>query len=127
MQDARISLQLQRQFLTGAGLRPQEHIPVVHVDTLHCLTVYKKQKLRVLRVVPLVDLGAHMHPHPLAVKLLRHPVYSLEPVVAVLAVPVHIPAVKTLPWCQIFFRILRMYVVAFLVAPLINRKFLLHL
>ena len=99
---------------------------MVHIDALYHLTVYEKQKLRILRIIPLIDLRAYMHPHPLTVKFFRYTVDRLEPIVTVFPIPVHILAVKTLPWCQVFLRIFRMYIVALFVFPVIDRKLLLY-
>ena len=127
MQRSAVSLQLQCQLLPRHGGRGQKHIPVVHVDALHRLPVHKQEKLRVLGIIPLINLGAHMEPHPLTVQLLRHTVDRLKPVMAVLAVPVHIPAVKRLPGRTVRLRVSRMEVISLLKLPLLDVKLLLYL
>ncbi len=96
MVDSGIGLQIQCKLLSRLCTGTQEHLPVVHIDPLHRLPVYKQQKLRILGI-PSLNLGTHIEPHSLSLKLLRHLIDSLKPVMAVLPVPVHGIAVKILP------------------------------
>ena len=126
MQGSRVRLQTDLEHLTLLCGRRQEDIPVVHIDALHHFPVHKQQKLRILRVIPLIDLSAHMEPHPLSIQLMRHLIRRLEPVVAVLPIPVHVLAVKILPRRIVCLGFLRTDKVSLLILPVINRKLLLH-
>ncbi len=68
-----------------------------------------------------------MQPHRLPVQLLWHMVSGLEPIVAVLAIPVHVLAVKILPCRRVRLGFLRTDEVALLILPVVNLKLLLHL
>ncbi len=124
VQDPRVRLQPDLEHIALLRGRGQKDIPVVHIDTLHHFPVHKQQKLWVLRIIPLVDLRAHMKPHPLSVQLMRHTVCRLEPVVTVFPIPVHLLAVKIFPRCRVRLRFLRTYIVPFLVLPIVNGKLL---
>ncbi len=127
MKGTAVRLELQGQFLTAPGRRTKKNIPVVHIDSLHCLPVHKQKELGILGVVPLIDLGAHMKPHTFTVQFFRHLINRLKPVMAVFSIPVHVLAVKILPGPFCCLRISRVYVIPLLILPLPNGKFLLHL
>ncbi len=97
MKYAGVGLQLYLQRLPRLRLPGKQHFPVVHVDSLNRLAVHKQQKLGIFRIVALVNLSADLHPHALPRQFLRHRIRRLKPVMTVLAVPVHRPAVKLLP------------------------------
>ena len=105
MEDAGICLQLQPVGLPRLGAAGQEHIPVVHIDALSHFPVYEKQELRVLPIVPLVDLGADVQPEGLPVKGLRNGYIRPEPVMNVRSVPMHGLAVKGFKRDRILIRI----------------------
>ena len=107
--------------------RRQKYIPVVHIDPLYYFAVHKQQKLRILRIVPLIDLCAHMEPHTLSVQLFRHLIGRLKPVVTVLSIPVHLLTVKFFPCCRVRLRFLRTDIISFLILPIVNGKLLLNL
>ncbi len=127
VQGSRVGLKLYGKLLTCHGALPQQRLLVVHVHSLNGAAVDEQQKLGILGVVPLVDLGSDPHPHPLACKLLGHLVHRLEPIMAVGAVPVHGLAVKVLPLPVIGLRILRMNEIPLLVLPIRHRKLLFPL
>ena len=126
MQRSGIGLKLQHQFFSRLRFRTKKDVPVVHVDSLYRFPVHKQQKLRILRIVPLVDLGTYMKPHALSVKRLRHPVERFKPVMPVLPVPVHMFAVKSFPCPGIRLRLFRMDIISFLIFPAPDRETLFH-
>ena len=96
------------QLLTGSGFLPQEYFPVIHIDTLGSLSVDEKQKLRIFRIVPFLNLRHDTHAQSPAVKLFRHLIYGLKPIMPVRPVPMHCLTVEILPFAAVRLRILRM-------------------
>ncbi len=127
VEGSRVGLQIKQPIFSGPGLQIQQHIPVVHVDPLGRLPVHKKQELGILPVIPLINLGADMHPHPLSVQFFRHGEFRAEPIVPVRPVPAHGMRVKRLPPMTVGLRIHRMYEIPFLILKFGDGKFLLHL
>ena len=137
VQGAGIGLDVNVEDLAGLGGIPEEHLTVVHVRPLDHLAVDEDQELGVFPVVPLLDLGADLQPHGLAVHALGDDHIPPEPVVlpgdalevrglalelalklvgAVAGgVPVHVAAVKHLPGGGAGLRLLRAEELAVLV------------
>ena len=121
VQCAGISLNVQRQLLAAYGALAQEHLAVVHIRALHDFMVDKDKELRILAVVPFLNLRVQLQPDGLAVHTLRDGDAAAEPIVragnavkirglslkfslklvgsGVIGVPVHPLAVKRLPRC----------------------------
>ena len=119
VQGAGVGLDIDGQLLAAGGAGTQPDVAVVHVRALDDFAVDEDQELGVLAVVPLLDLGADLHPHGLAVEALGHGGGGAEPVVGagdaveigdlagefaldlvgagVVGVPVHVLAVKGEP------------------------------
>ena len=74
--------------MAGFRLPGNEHIAVVHIDTLGNHAVNEGEELRVFGVVAGVKLGLHMQPERFAGKAFGHRDGRGEPVVLVGAVPV---------------------------------------
>ena len=125
VQDAGVALQLQAVGAAALRVAVQQNVTVVHIDTLRHLAIDKQQKLRILRVIPFVDLGADVHPQRLAVHLLRHGHIGAEPIVLIGTVPVHRAAVKRLEGGGVSVRVLRTQEVARLDEPVTCLKLLL--
>ena len=94
MQGAGIALQIQSVLLPTAGIPGQEHIPMIDVNPLDHLSVHKQQKLRILGIIPFLNLSSDIQPQRLPVKGFRHSHPGSEPAVPVRAVPVILSAVK---------------------------------
>ena len=125
VQDAGVALQFQAVGASALRMAVQQDVAVVHIDTLRYLAIDKQQELRVLRVVPFVDLGADVHPQRFAVHLLRHGHIGAEPVVLIGTVPVHRAAVKWLEGGGVSVRVLRAQEVARLDEPVARLELLL--
>ena len=94
MKRAGIALQFDMVGLAGFGAPGDEHFPVVHIHALGDFPVHKEQELRILGIIPLLDLGAEMEEQGFSIKRLGHGHIRAEPVVLVGSVPVHGPPVK---------------------------------
>ena len=80
VQGAGVCLNVDLQLLAAHGFRPEPDVAVVHVRTLDDLIVDEDQELGILAVVPLLDLGANVHPDGLAVEALGDGGSGAEPV-----------------------------------------------
>ena len=99
----RLNIHLER--FPGGGLGEELHLPVVHVQSLGLPAVEEEEELGVLPVVPLLDLGAHLHPDALARQVLGNGQLTPEPIVLVRAVPVHGFPVESLPGASLALRL----------------------
>ena len=126
MQRAGIGLQIQPVGLTGPGAAGKQHLPVVHIDALHNLAIHIQQELRVLAVVPLVNLRAHIQPQRAAVKAVGNGHIGLEPIMRIGAVPVHDAAVKRQKGRFIRLRVMGTDEVALLIKPCVDGAPLAH-
>ena len=126
MQDSGVGLQLQTVLLTATGATIQQDIAVVHIHALCHFTVHKQQELRVFGIVPLINLGADMHPQWFAVHFLRHGHIRAEPVMLVRSIPVHGAAVKGFKRCRVGIGIFRAQEVARLYEPVARFKLLFY-
>ena len=114
----RLDVHLER--LPGGGLGKQLHLPVVHVHALSGLIVEEKEELGILPIVPLLDLGADLHPDRPARQLLGNGYLSPEPIVLVRTVPVHGLAVEGLPRAPLALRLGGVEEKSLLVLPVRN-------
>ena len=97
MQDAAVCLQVNHKALACLCAVNKGQLAVVHICALTHHTIDENEELRVLRIVPLFNLGAQIQPKLFSVVFFRHGELSAEPVVTVFAVPVVARGVKRLP------------------------------
>ena len=126
MQDSGVGLQFQTVLLTALGAAVQQDVAVVHIHALCHLAVHKQQELRVFGIVPLINLGADVHPQRFSVHFLRHSHIRAEPVMLVRSVPMHGAAVKGFKRCRVCIGIFRAQEVARLYEPVARFKLLFY-
>ena len=126
MQDSGVGLQFQTVLLTALGAAVQQDVAVVHIHALCHLAIHKQQELRVFGIVPLINLGADVHPQRFSVHFLRHSHIRAEPVMLVRSVPMHGAAVKGFKRCRVCIGIFRAQEVARLYKPVARFKLLFY-
>ena len=120
VEGAGIGLDVQLELLAAGGAGEQLHLPVVHVDALGLAAIDEEEELGVLRVVPLLDLGADLQPDGLARQVLGNGQGAPEPVVLIGAVPVHGIPVEGFPGAALYLRLGGIEEEALLVLPVRN-------
>lgn len=88
MQDAGVGLQVDAVGAARLGVFGQQDVAVVHVRALRHLAVHKDKELRVLGVVPFLDLGLQVQVQAAPGIAFGHSDFGAEPIVLVRAVPV---------------------------------------